>query len=417
MRARRAGAALLFIDLDRFKNINETLGLAGGDDLLQQVARRLADCLRPGDSLARLGSDEFCILLPDLGQVTASQNVARRIQQGFQAPFQLGDEEVHVTCTIGIALYPDDTGDAPTLLRQADTAAHHAKRHGRNAIQYFDDGINREAQQRLQLNEGLRRALGSDELFVEYQPRYDISGLKVLGAEALVRWRHPEQGLVSPMTFIPLAEESGLILELGGQVLRQACVAAQQWNRDSLTPVPVSVNLSPRQLRDPDLIGAVCDALQHSGLPPELLELEITETVVIEDINRVLGTLHELRDMGISISVDDFGTGYSSLIYLKKLPVDTVKIDRSFVNDVPGSTDDEYLIEAIISMAHSLRLRVVAEGVETEEQRAFLQRLGCDELQGYLLGRPGSAETMIGLTRDRSRDGASRKLPRLLGEH
>lgn len=387
--------ALLFVDIDDFKSINESQSHAVGDQLLRETAKRIESCLPPGDTLARLGSDEFCIMLENIPDASSSHTVARTIQQAFQQPFSLNNFETNVTCTIGIALFPDDATDANALLAKADSAAHHVKPQSRNAIHFFDTGINQQARHHQQLNDSLRRALANGELFMEYQPRFDIQGRKILGAEALMRWQHPEHGLVSPYTFIPLAEESGMILQLGPWALQQACTAAMEWNRQSPYPIPVSVNLSPRQLRDPEMIPDICDALRLSQLPAELLELEITESVVIEDINRILGTLHELRDIGISLSIDDFGTGYSSLAYLKKLPVNTLKIDRSFVMDLPGNTHDESLIEGIITMAHSLHLKVVAEGVETRAQQDILMKLGCDELQGFLLARPGSSAALI----------------------
>ncbi len=387
--------AVLFVDIDDFKSINESQGHGVGDQLLRETAKRIEGCLPSGETLARLGGDEFSIILDNIPDPSSSHGVARTIQQAFRQPFYLADSETVVTCSIGISLFPDDATDAHTLLAKADTTAHRVKQQGRNAIHFFDSGVNQQAQQHQELNDGLRRALANGELFLQYQPRYDIEGQRILGAEALLRWRHPKQGLVPPFTFITLAEESGMILKLGAWALQQACTEAREWNRQSPYPIPVSVNLSPRQLRDPELIPDICDALRISGLPAELLELEITESVVIEDINRILGTLHELRDIGISLSIDDFGTGYSSLAYLKKLPVNTLKIDRSFVVDLPGNTDDECLIEAIITMAHSLRFKVVAEGVETPAQQAVLKKLGCDELQGFLLAHPGSTTELI----------------------
>nr|WP_067288601.1 EAL domain-containing protein [Marinobacterium profundum] len=396
--------AVLFVDIDHFKSINESLGPAVGDQLLRETARRIEGCLESGETLARLGGDEFSIILDDIPDASSSHTIARSIQQSFQQPFFLANSETVVTCSIGISLFPDDASDAQTLLAKADTTAQHVKQQGRNAILFFDSGVNQQAQQDQQLNDGLRRAQSNGELFLQYQPRFDIDGQRILGAEALLRWLHPEQGLISPFTFISLAEESGMILELGPWALQRACTEAMEWNRQSPYPIPVSVNLSPRQLRDPELIPDICDALRISGLPPELLELEITESVVIDDINRILGTLYELRDMGIALSIDDFGTGYSSLAYLKKLPVNTVKIDRSFVVDMPGNDDDENLIEAIITMAHSLRFKVVAEGVETTAQQAILKKLGCDELQGFLLARPGSCADLIEIARDSHSD-------------
>ncbi len=387
--------AVLFADIDHFKSINESLGPVVGDQLLRETAKRIENCLASGETLAHLGGDTFGIILDDIPDASSSHTVARSIQQAFQQPFFLANTKTVVTCSIGISLFPDDASDAHTLLAKADTTAQHVKQQGRNAILFFDSGVNQQAQQHQQLNDGLRRAQSNGELFVQYQPRFDIDGQRILGAEALLRWQHPEQGLIPPLTFITLAEESGMILELGPWALQQACTEAMEWNRQSPYPIPVSVNLSPRQLRDPELIPDICDALRISGLQPELLELEITESVMIDDINRILGTLYELRDIGISLSIDDFGTSYSSLAYLKKLPVSTVKINRSFVSDIPGNSDDESLIEAIITMAQSLRFKVVAEGVETRAQQAILKKLGCDELQGFLLARPGSCAELI----------------------
>jgi len=387
--------ALLFLDIDRFKTINDSFGHDVGDELLQEVANRLQGCIRPGDTISRLGGDEFTIILSDVDQPDIVQQISRKILEDLRTPIYLADRETYVSGSIGVAVYPDDGTSPNTLLKNADTAMYHVKEQGRNGVQFYDAAMNEHAAERIRLEEGLRRALSNEELVLHFQPRFHIDGSQIIGAEALVRWIHPQDGMISPARFIPLAEETGLIVELGRTVLKQACIAAVEWNQYSQTPVPVSVNLSPRQLKDSNLLSDIEHALNSSGLPPQLLELEITETVVIEDIETMIGKLQIIRDMGVRLSVDDFGTGYSSLIYLKRLPVDTVKIDRSFVDDVPGDADDETIIEAIISMAHSLKLQVVAEGVETEEQLAFLKGHGCDEVQGFLLGRPDIAQKMV----------------------
>lgn len=387
--------ALFFINIDRFKNINDTYGHLVGDQLLIETANRITKHTRPDDTVSRLGGDEFGVIIQGVESLEIINHISYQIQEALRSPFQLENFASSSPASIGISLFPDDSADAKTLLTHADTAMHQVKEKGRNGIQFYDQGLNQQAEAQVQLEEDLRSALIKDELFLVYQPRFNIDGTSILSAEALTRWNHPKQGLIPPSTFIELAEQTGLIVELGRYILQTACIAAKEWNINPDKPIPVSVNLSARQIYDPDLINDISKALSFSQLPPELLELEITETVAIEDLDKVIDKLNEIKAMGIRMSVDDFGTGYSSLIYLKKLPVSTVKIDRSFIMDVPGNQDDEHIVSAIISMSHSLQLNVVAEGVETDEQLQFLSAHHCDEIQGFLLGKPGPSSVLL----------------------
>gem|GEM_PF-929453 len=387
-------SAVMFLDLDRFKSINDTYGHNTGDALLQQVANRLHTCVGSKDTVARLGGDEFTIIVREVPNLAQLKSIAQRILDSVRDPYDLGSIRCFTSTSIGIAIINKDGKDTETLTRHADLAMYQAKERGRNIVQFFDENLNAQNQQRNQLEEGLRAALDNEELFLHYQPRFDISGTNIVGAEALLRWHPQGQDPVSPAVFIPIAEDSSLIVDIGRFVLRQACLAAAHWNQCG-AQIPVSVNLSPRQLRDSRLLLDLEQALNESRLDPHLLELEITETHVMENIDEVIHTLDLIRAMDISLSVDDFGTGYSSLVYLKKLPVSTVKIDQSFVRDVPEDDDDAVLIQAIIRMSHSLRLNVVAEGVETPAQQAFLRNAGCDELQGFLLARPGTVDDLI----------------------
>ncbi len=387
-------SAVMFLDLDRFKSINDTYGHNTGDALLQQVANRLHASVGAKDTVARLGGDEFTIIVRDIQNLGQLKSIAQRILSSVREPYDLGSIRCFTSTSIGIAIVDKDGKDTETLTRHADLAMYQAKERGRNIVQFFDENLNAQNQQRNLLEEGLRAALGKEELFLNFQPRFDIDGERVVGAEALLRWHPAGQGPVSPAVFIPIAEDSTLIVDIGRFVLKQACLAAAHWNQSG-AQIPVSVNLSPRQLRDARLLLDLEQALNESKLDPHLLELEITETHVMENIDEVIHTLDLIRAMDISLSVDDFGTGYSSLIYLKKLPVSTVKIDQSFVRDVPDDDDDVVLVQAIIQMSHSLRLNVVAEGVETQAQQEFLRNAGCDELQGFLLARPGTVEQLM----------------------
>ncbi|MCW8994961.1 MAG: EAL domain-containing protein, partial [Psychromonas sp.] len=385
--------AVMFIDLDFFKNVNDTYGHSIGDLLLQQVADRLRTCVQVTDTVSRLGGDEFTVILRELLNRDQVKDIALRILSTLGKPYQLDSIHSFISASIGISLAAEDGCDVDTLISHADQAMYQAKERGRNLIQFFDATHSENEQKQHQLEELLREALDKKEVFVLYQPRFDIDGMKVLAAEALIRWHSQKYGRISPDKFIPIAEGSDLIINIGRFVLFEACLQAAKWNTQGYQ-IPISVNLSPRQLYSSDLLQDIKRALKQTGLPSHLLELEITETTVMENIEQVLPILNQICALGVKFSIDDFGTGYSSLMYLKKLPVDTLKIDRSFIMDIPGDADDENLVSAIIYMAHSLHLRVVAEGVETEKQQHFLREKNCDELQGFLLGRPDSADKL-----------------------
>ncbi|OIP13984.1 MAG: hypothetical protein AUK53_05765 [Betaproteobacteria bacterium CG2_30_59_46] len=390
LQSRRSGnlMALLFLDLDRFKVINDTLGHAADDRLLVLAAERLGGCVRDGDTLARMGGDEFVALLRNIDDKPVVAHVAARMVDAMVLPFFVDGHELFVTASIGIALYPGDGDDIDALIRNADTAMYRAKDSGRNNYQFYAAAMNEEAQQRLRLETDLRHATERNELFVLYQPQADISVRRIVGAEALVRWQHPGLGLIPPMEFIPIAEESGLIVQVGEWVLRAVCRQNKAWQDAGLPPVRVAVNLSPLQFRQQDLFAVVSAALKESGLEPQYLELELTESIFMEDIEAAIVTLRQIKNLGVALSIDDFGTGFSSLSYLKRFPIDTLKIDQSFVRDSPGNPDDSAIVEAIIAMAHSLKLKAIAEGEETEQQLAFLRERGCEMMQGYLCARP-----------------------------
>ena len=380
----RQQTAVMFVDIDRFKTVNDSLGHAAGDVLLKEIAQRLVNQLRVGDTVCRIGGDEFVVVLPEVKRSSDVAQVAQKVIEQLSQPVVIERRELVVTASIGISVFPEDGDDAGTLIRNADAAMYAAKELGRANTQFFTEKMNQAASQRLALESDLRRALGKDEMRVQYQAVVEARGARLIGYEALVRWQHPQRGLVMPGEFIQLAEESGLILRIGEWVLREAC----RWARHG---VQVSVNLSPRQLNDPGLAETVAQALSESGLAPRLLELEITESTVMQHTEVTLATLEKLKKLGVSISIDDFGTGYSSLAYLRRFPVDKLKIDRSFVAELPADQEQAAIICAIVALAHALQIEVVAEGVETEAQREFLSRCGCDYLQGYLIGRPGDA--------------------------
>ena len=381
----RKQTAVMFIDLDRFKPINDSLGHAVGDVLLREVSQRLVNQLREGDTICRIGGDEFVVVLPEVKRSSDVAQVAQKVIEQVSYPVTIEERELAVTCTIGIAIFPDDGRDAETLIRNADAAMYAAKELGRANYQFFTAQMNQAASRRIALESELRRALGKGELRVHYQPMARANG-RIAGYEALVRWQHPERGLVLPADFIQLAEETGLILRIGDWVMREACRWVQRpgAGRDE----QVSVNLSPRQFTDPNLPAVVARALLESSLPPGRLELEITESLAMQQTDATAAMLAKLKNLGVTIAIDDFGTGYSSLAYLKRFPVDKVKIDRSFVADVPGERDQAAIVSAIVALAHALGIRVVAEGVETEAQRDFLKSCRCDFMQGYLIGRP-----------------------------
>ncbi len=380
--------ALLFLDLDRFKEINDTLGHHIGDLLLQNVAGRLKACLRETDTVARMGGDEFAIIQTDLAGIEGAESLAQKIIASLSEPFLLDGQEVYTSTSIGITVYPLEDVGAEQLLKNADMAMYSAKNQGRNTFQFFSATMNVEAHRRMSIQAGLRQALEQGELVLHYQPKISFAQGAVVGAEALLRWRKANGEIVPPMAFIPVAEESGLIIPIGEWALREACRQMRAWEEAGLPPVRVSVNLSPVQFRRSSLVVAVTAALAEVGVDPARLELEITESLLMEHDPATLSMLERLRETGIRISVDDFGTGYSSLHYLKRLPVDILKIDRSFIDDIPQEADDVAIARAIISLGHHLNLQVVAEGVETMEQAEFLRANGCDEVQGYLYGRP-----------------------------
>ncbi len=380
--------ALFFIDLDRFKNINDSLGHEAGDRLLQDVARRLRHHLRESDTVARLGGDEFVVLVEDCADARELNAIAQNILNAVGRPYTLSGREFHVTGSIGISTYPADGLDPAALLKNADIAMYLAKDRGKNNFQFYSPQQNAHSFERLALESALRHALERGEFVLHYQPKVDILSGQIVGVEALLRWNHPDLGMVGPNQFIPLAEETGLIVPIGRWVLRTACAQSSAWRRDGLADMRVAVNLSARQFSDDALITDIADALEESALPPAGLELEITESMVMQNPERAVTTLSRLRELGISVSIDDFGTGYSSLGYLKRFPIDNVKVDRSFIKDLPHDTDDAAITRAVIAMARSLRIRVVAEGVETREQLEFLRAHECDECQGFLLSRP-----------------------------
>lgn len=392
-------SAVLFLDLDRFKIINDTLGHSVGDRLLQQVAKRISDCVREIDTVARIGGDEFTIVLVNVGTEEDVARISGKILTAMILPFKVDEHELFVTASIGVSMYPEDGDDAESLLKKADMAMYEAKAKGRNNFQFFTPTMDENASRKLLFGNELRKALERDEFILHYQPKFDIATGKVTALEALVRWEHPEQGLLPPADFIPLAEEMGLIVPLGEWVLRTACRQNAAWRKEGMTPLRIAVNLSALQFRQNDLLEIIRSALAESGLEPELLELEITESIIIQDPETAVDILNELREMGVYISVDDFGTGYSSLLHIKRFPVDTLKIDKSFVRNVDKCATDGAIAQAIITMGTSLDLKVIAEGVETEGELAFLKMHHCDEAQGFLLSVPLPAGEIPGFLR------------------
>ncbi|HEX8284944.1 MAG TPA: EAL domain-containing protein [Pyrinomonadaceae bacterium] len=401
-RSRRSGDRLfaaLFLDLDRFKIINDSLGHMVGDQLLVGIAHRLEACLRPGDTVARLGGDEFTILLEDLTGTEDALEVARRVQEAVTQPFNIGGHEVFTTASIGIALSNTGYERAEDLLRDADTAMYRAKMEGKKRHVVFDKAMHDRAMELLQIETDLRRAITRKEFFLNYQPIVNLETGKVASFEALVRWRHPERGLVMPGEFVPVAEETGLIVPLGMWVLNEACRQMRAWQKLGLADegVTISVNLSSRQFSQTDLIEQVSSALRESGLRAVNLKLEITESMVMENIDTAIDMLMQLRDLGVGLSIDDFGTGYSSLSYLHRFPIDTLKIDRSFVTQMTDNAENAEIVRTIVTLARSLDMNVIAEGVETKEQLRRLGSLGCDYGQGYLFSRPVGAGQAVEL--------------------
>jgi len=384
--------AVLFIDLDRFKLVNDTLGHGAGDKLLKEAAERLQSCIRASDTVGRLGGDEFAAILSELAKPGDAGLVAQKIIDAFKRPFDLEGKETYVTASVGVTLYPSDSDDAEALVVNADAAMYRAKEEGRNNYQYFTRDMNERALQRVQMEAALRRALERGELRLFYQPKAELVTGKICGFEALLRWQHPEKGMVLPGDFIPVLEETGLIVQAGEWVLRTACAQIKAWQKAGLKVPPISVNLSARQFEQKNLKDVVAQILGETKVDPSLVEFEITESLLMNDPEGAARTLHDLKNSGVQLSMDDFGTGYSSLGYLKRFPIDTLKIDRTFVRDISTDADDATLTRAIINLAQNLRLKVVAEGVETDAQLAFLCSNGCDEMQGYLFARPTTAE-------------------------
>jgi diguanylate cyclase (GGDEF)-like protein/PAS domain S-box-containing protein len=384
--------ALLFIDLDHFKNINDSLGHQAGDQLLQAAAERLQRCLREGDSVARLGGDEFVIGLPGLRDTDDVMRMAGEVLEALRLPFFIDRRELHVSGSIGISLYPSDGLDADALMRAADTAMYHAKEKGRDNYQFFTESLNEAAQRRLNIANRLHRALERGEFTLHYQAQVELESSRIFGAEALIRWLPPEGGTIAPSEFIRIAEETGLIVPLGEWVLREACAQVARWRRAGFADLRIAVNLSPHQFLRPGFPSLAARILEQSGLPACALEMEITEGVLTMHSPENVTTLEQLANMGIALAVDDFGTGYSSLAYLQRFPISALKIDQSFVSGIGEDSNDTAIVTAIIAMAHSLRLKVIAEGVEFTEQSKLLREHGCDQMQGYLIRKPVPAE-------------------------
>jgi diguanylate cyclase (GGDEF)-like protein len=398
-RRSRAKVAVMFLDLDRFKLVNDTVGHTGGDQLLQEVGRELSETIREGDTVARVGGDEFTFVLPGIERAEDAAVAAERILRRIRQPRTVAGQEFRITTSVGVTIFPRDGNSAEVLMRNADTAMYRAKERGRDNYQLFTPAMKTGLKEMLALENDLSHALERDELFVLYQPIVEIGSGRISGGEALLRWQHPRRGLVAPDEFIPLAEETGLIVPIGDWVLQAACRQAKAWHDAGLGRSRITVNVSARQVEQPGLVRAVSTALAESGLPPDCLHLELTEGVVMRQVESVISTLTELRGLGVGISVDDFGTGYSSLGYLKRFPIDTIKIDRSFVRDVTTDQNDSAIVTTVIAMARGLNLRVVAEGVETEAQLAFLRENECHEFQGFLVSRPVSPAEFEALVR------------------
>jgi len=392
--------AVLFIDLDNFKTINESLGHAAGDELLQHVAQTLSETVRVDDTVSRIGGDEFVLLLEDIKPYNVV-NVASKLSTALNKPLAIRDQDIAVTASMGIAIYPKD-GDNPSLLiRNADAALYRAKEEGRNTYQFYTVEMTKQAFERVLLENSLRQAVEKDEFQIFLQPQIDLHSKKMVGAEALIRWQHPELGMVSPIKFIPLAEETGLIHPIGRWVLLASCIQARTWLDEGLEFGRISVNVAGPQIKRGELVQDVMMALEESGLSAEYLELEVTEGFIMKNPEFAIQQLQALRELGVYLSIDDFGTGYSSLSYLKQLPVHKLKIDQSFMRGVPGDANDCAICNAIIAMGKSLGMNVIAEGVETKEQVDFLTKAGCREAQGYLFSKPIEAEQLGNLLKQK----------------
>jgi diguanylate cyclase (GGDEF)-like protein len=389
--------ALLFLDLDRFKHINDSLGHAVGDLLLQSVAKRLLGRVRHSDTVSRQGGDEFVILLSEVGNAEDAGITADSILRALDEPHVLQGHEIHITGSIGIVTFPDDAGDADTLLKCADLAMYQAKATGRNNHQFFKSDLNVTALAHQNIDHGLRQALERAEFVLHYQPQINFATGAIAGVEALLRWDHPVRGLLRPVEFMAVAEESGLIVPMGHWVLREACRQAKAWETSGLTPIRMAVNVSAVELRSKTFVAGVKAVLIESGLAPQHLELELTETFLMQDCSPTVRVLEALKALGIQLALDDFGTGYSSLSYMRRFPIDTLKIDRSFVRDLTTDANDASIVRAVINMGHSMHMLVVAEGVETAEQASMLREQSCPEGQGHYFGHPVSPDEIAAL--------------------
>ncbi len=390
--------AIVFLDLDRFKYINDTLGHAVGDQLLQDVAKRLSDCARKSDTIARLGGDEFTLILSDISTSRGAAIVAQKILKSLTEPFFLLNGEYTIGASIGICLYPSNGVSAEELVKNADIAMYQAKHNGKNNYQFFTTEMNDKVVKRLAFENKLYKAVEKNEFVLYYQPQTDMDFKKITGFEALIRWNLPKEGLIAPDEFIPIAEETGSIIQIGSWVMKEACSQNKSWEKAGIGNVRIAVNVSAKQFKQEGLVDLINNSLKETGLHPDFLELEITESCILENASIAIDMMHEIKEMGIHLSIDDFGVGFSSLNMLKHLPIDKLKIDRSFVNDVTTNADDATIVKSIISLAHNLGLKVIAEGVETREQLEFLRSYDCDEIQGYLLGKPELPEKYKHLT-------------------
>ncbi|MES2352860.1 MAG: EAL domain-containing protein [Pseudomonadota bacterium] len=399
--------AVLFIDLDRFKNINDTLGHEAGDILLQEAGKKLKDCLRKNDTVARLGGDEFVVLIEEVVDTNHVITVAQKVLAAMIKPFKLVGQELRVTASVGVSMFPEDGVDEQTLMKNADIALYRAKEEGKNNYQLYSEKMNAFSFQRLALETSLRRALERDEFLLHYQAKLDLRTGKVTGMEALLRWQHPDLGMISPAQFIPIAEETGLIVPIGKWVLATACLQNKAWQDEGLPALRVAVNLSARQFFDDSLVQDISQILTETRMSAGCLELEITESMVMRDPERAVRLLCELKAMGIRLAIDDFGVGYSSLATLKRFPIDTIKVDRSFIRDIPGDAEDKALTEAIIAMGKTLSLTVIAEGVETQQQYDFLREKSCDEFQGYYFSKPIDKDKFAELFREHTKESKS----------
>jgi len=392
--------ALFFMDLDRFKNINDTLGHQFGDRVLQEAAKCLAGCVREGDIIARLGGDEFVLLVEELGDPAALTEIARKLLAAVADLGRIDGQELNISLSIGICAYPADGRDAKTLLAGADIAMYRAKEQGRNGFCFYSVELQSHTPEKLALEAGLRHGLERQEFRIHYQPKIDMASGAITGVEALLRWQHPEKGLLLPEKFIYLAEETGLIIPIGLWTLREVCTRSRAWKEAGLPRMPVAVNLSACQFGQEQLVPQLAEIIRSTGIDPGILELEITESMVMHDPEQAVKLMHNLRAMGVRLTIDDFGTGYSSLGYLKRFPINSLKVDRSFVRDLPHSTDDIAITRAVIAMAHSLQMNVIAEGVELKEQFDVLRNEGCDEFQGYLCRPPLAEDELIRFIRE-----------------